>query len=65
LYCVYKQPKKCKITLVSLGVSAIGIFTVAIVWAMEVVSGKWKTFFGIFISLAWAAAKYAYCIIYI
>ena len=40
------------------GVSAIAVFTVAIVWTMEMFSNKWKTVFGFIIGFALLVARY-------
>ena len=40
------------------GVSAIAVYTVATVWTMEMLSGKWKTVFGFIIGFAWPLARY-------
>ena len=40
------------------GIAAIGVFTVCYVWAMESVSGRWKTFIGMTMSYAWPISRY-------
>ena len=37
------------------------MYTVATVWTMEMVSGKWKTVFGFIIGFAWPVAMYMTC----
>ena len=39
------------------GIAAIGVYTVCFVWAMEVVSGKWKTVTGIIMAFAWPISR--------
>ena len=41
-----------------LGIAAIGVFTVCFVWAMESVSGRWKTFIGMTMNYAWPIGRY-------
>ena len=40
------------------GIAAIGVFTVCFVWAMESVSGRWKTFIGMTMNYAWPIGRY-------
>lgn len=44
--------------LIFLGIAAIGVFTVCFVWAMESVSGRWKTFVGMTMNYAWPIGRY-------
>lgn len=39
------------------GIAAIGVYTVCFVWAMEAVSGKWKTVTGIMMACAWPISR--------
>lgn len=39
------------------GVAAIGVYTVCFVWAMESVSGRWKTFVGMGMNFAWPIGR--------
>lgn len=40
------------------GVAAIGVYTVGFVWAMESVSGRWKTFVGMTMNFSWPIARF-------
>ena len=42
----------------SAGVAAIGVYTVCFVWAMESVSGRWKTFVGMGMNYAWPIGRW-------
>ena len=39
------------------GIAAIGVFTVCFVWAMESVSGKWKTIVGVTMAFSWPISR--------
>ena len=41
----------------NVGVAAIGVYTVCFVWAMESVSGRWKTFVGMGMNFAWPIGR--------
>ena len=40
------------------GIAAIGVFTVCFVWAMESVSGKWKTIIGVTMAFSWPISRW-------
>ena len=41
------------------GITAIGVFTNAFVWAMEIVGGKWQTIIGIGCEAPWVVSWFA------
>ena len=46
-----------EIYLFVLGIAAMGTYTVCFVWAMESVSGRWKTFISTFMNFGWPIAR--------
>ena len=39
------------------GVSAISVYSIGLVWAMEMVAGKWKTLVGMSFGITWTLAR--------
>ena len=44
------------------GAAAIGVYTVCFVWAIESVSGRWKTFVAMGMNYAWPIGRYLNCV---
>ena len=56
----YQNDKNFIVTLYDYllpGIAAIGVFTVCFVWAMESVSGKWKTIIGVTMAFSWPISR--------